>query len=232
MRLQSLVKQIMEIIKLIVKKCAVTGDLGLVPESSLSFYNASEYYIAGSNVGHELIDHTPNETGTLEEELLALGCLIYRQNWNYRRGLALDLQASFRDAARPAYDCPQTVENYLVADMIDGIWEGLEQSLANYPDDFGYFEDGAEIPALDELWNRQNLTAWLALGYDNAKKRHNDYDICELNAIVTAINDACAKGSRSIEFDGQEFLLSYDINNAWAQVAEVEPKYDVDDEED
>lgn len=215
--------------KLTVTECNVTGELGFLPESNRSFFEASEYYIISANIGHDVIDHMPDEQGTLEQELLALGGVLWRMAYTSPKGFMSDLQNTFRDAGRPAISCPQVVENVVIENKVDMVWPDLEQSLEDCPDDFGYFDDDAEIPALDELWNRQNLTAWLSMGYARAASRYADFEPRQITNIILTINDAARKAYRSVCSEGQTFVLNYDIANNWAEVVETEPDYDDED---
>ena len=215
-------------ILLTVRKCNVTGEIGFVPESCETFYNDSDSYVVGTAIGHDILDHMPNETGTLEQELCALGSVIWR-GYKDLRGLGSDLQSTFSDAARngngEACACPESKVEHAVQWSLDYVWDDLCESLQKYPQDFGLDDDAEEEEEeardLDKLWNKTNLLHWLSFGYRRAQTRYAEFEPYQLSDIVQTINLACDKASRNIIMEGQQFMLEFDIMNNWARVEEV-----------
>lgn len=215
----------MKHVRLIGKECPIAGKLGFVPSTSLIFFNNSDNsdnYIVGITIGHELIYHHPNEVGTLEEEIQALGCAMFR-GYSNLEGLKNDLSNSFRDARRPLEKCAARKRiNPEILDEINQIWEDIKESAKEYPEDFGIDVENGET--FTDIYDKTQICLWLSLGWARAARRYT----CNrwyLNNVVENIDMECQKAAKLIEFEGQEFMLSYDIYTCHASIRELPFKY-------
>ena len=208
----------MKSVKLEGRKCNVTGEIGLVPKSLMGWYNGSESYVAGVEVGHDVLTHfQKGQSGTIEQELVALGVEMWMSE-NYRSSgrssddLGADLHNTFRDGwYHRIEDAPRYKKGY---------WEDeisvIESALFYTKDQMRYDPYDEESYYIEN--NKNNIIGWIIAGIKAAKKRYNKHDPWDVMFMRGKINEA---GEKLLEvYEYQSYTLHFNIQTGFAQIIE------------
>lgn len=215
--------------KCVVKRCQVTGEFGLVLESHLEWYYKNDNYIAGIRVAHELFDHfLPNQNGSIEHELFAIGSYMYRTDF-YRHFenryyhttkspesmLNGDLLSTISDSSDgfTLDSCPLVSKrvNPKIMSMMKNTWasENFIESVIN---EIGEYSEAIRNSIVN---NFDNAVHWISYGYRMAKRRYNKWDSYHLMRIQETINKTAE--CLNLEYENQKFTLHYDMESLFAE---------------
>lgn len=214
--------------RLVVIKDACSGELGLALPSVAQF-NTGDYIIIGDHriIAHDMLEH-PNcfpNIGGVEDEFLALGGMWYiRGEWgdlsrpNHSRGTAeenigkgdfLDLFGQLYCIGSLQLDLDpfsfRVIDPDLVEYSIDHIWGCI---------DIKDLEAAIEAVVDQTDFDRivEESSKLFALGYAIAERKYKNQS--QANAAFWSIAEACKKVTPQIEFEGQQFMLTYSCDDA------------------
>jgi len=210
------------------------GLVGFVPTIHNNWFQRNKEvggYMPSNQVGHDLISHGINETGSFEEELKALGCEIWLSQFyqKYNEMTIFESYNIFANDILSAY-----LDEYRKPNAFNNI------ELKKHPKNFNgkeeirkFFEKAwfhvvlnlsTELE-LDEdetvLWeqksdeNKESVFSWLAYGYWYAQnKRYKGYDPYDVFLTSKRINDVCQKAKPYFDLGsiGEVWKLSYNLH--------------------
>lgn len=212
-------------------RCNVTGELGLVLDHHMQWYKTSDSYVAGFSLGHEILAHQKGETGTVWEEMRALGTeawlsqyfseyntgIIQRLNFEILGG---DLVTTLMDFLNSPSDIPEAPkvsklydEHGSLYDFFDSAFRSM--SLAEEFKDF--FDQDEDLTA---WFNKIKplCFGWFVHGYRKAEKvRYRNFDPYDVFLTRKAINDLRIKP----EYEGQRFVIYYNLADSTARYREL-----------
>lgn len=189
----------------------------------------------GSLIAHDLLEHQngPKNMGPVWDELEALGGVWYcRGQWG-------DLGT--RSVWSPAHNVASDVERMFIQWACEdheycgpgGLSVGSRPS--DYDEDFNEIIDIArdmirleQRDGWDEADHEEQLSVYLTFslhrmrsGFRKAKRRFERDGASRFNghSLFSAVKDACAKAAKCIDYEGQEFRLSY--GNGGATCTEI-----------
>lgn len=170
----------------------------------------------GLLIAHDLLEHQngPAMQGTVWDELEALGGI-----W-YARGQWGDMMTEYGSHYSPAVNVASDVTRMF------GEWDGddcpggrrIGTRRSDYDEDFAEVLEIArrDIPREHDDCDRDEMERYLALalrrmrsGFRKARRRFERNGRFYGNMMMRAVKDAVARAVKYIEYEGQEFILSY-----------------------
>lgn len=151
------------------------GNLGFLPVNAPAMFNAGD----GRIVAHDMLEHFQNTTCTWEDELLALGAMIYvrgeygyftsnRHNPEWEVHLAADLLQVMGFVSNNRY-----LREVKVRDT-NGVGEGIDHAIAiaysSMLDERKYGEDAYNLEVIKH--QLPLIRKWLIKGYNKANARY------------------------------------------------------------
>lgn len=228
----------MRTVKLICVTDGETGELGLMVEGTpiISYPMAAT---EGLLIAHDLIEHIngAENIGSIDDELEALaGVYFVRGNSGQLRmdrvnkysteenlandvvNMALIYVEGEVDFKTPVPECDEGDYDHVIEEVLEFACKGLESEL-------------------DEHYDEIRLNAYLhgvkqfmRLGFEKFKDL--DYDWIQLNNIFWSITEVVEPHASHCEYEGQEFELTYDVDENVARCVEIYPWEDEEAEED
>lgn len=184
--------------------------------------------VGGLGVAHDSMEHFDTAAGTLEEEILAFGSMLYirvesgwfhyNNNFSAAKNMASDLARfiyerwSSGDCLRPVKGRPRHLDECLEHDIEETIRETrrLLGSEFEYDREDSYAE-----------FNRQNayvyerLKGWMRQGYWKAKRRYRDASTFDLAECFTQIRDKVEKLTKYAQ-EGEELEIRVKVSRGRA----------------
>jgi len=216
-----------------------TGVLGLGVKG-MSRDETTNASTDGLGIAHDLIEHVNGvrEIGGITDELEALGAIWFvRGQYNdirrdrvgsmytVHQNLASDIVRMFRDFFYGAYVDLKPVRTYsCVAD--DDFRQILEHAMEDARKEIDDDEDSAEVKEKERAYMAACLPR-LRIGYRKAKRKYKRGTAA--NNLFWEIAEAVDPVARRIEFEGQEFKLTYGYDrdgNSYARVSEAWEDYE------
>ena len=203
------------------------GSFGWIPKHNPSF-NAMQ----GFGVAHDVMEHTDLLSGTLEEEMLAFGAMLYIRGeggwwWNSMNAspasnMKYDIAKFSHDVFyQKDYGCVLgKPKRTLHIDNEDDIQAIVEQSWRALRAEFEYEpEDWRAFTHHNPNW-RKNVAGWIRRGYQECKRRylgHQAWHLCDVFKEITQKVD----GYKWVE-QGEELHITLEITQR-----EVTPKFNL-----
>jgi hypothetical protein len=201
-------------VKLDVIKCEHTGELGFRPK----MFSGWSSYIAGTSLGHDLIDHGTKEWGEVWQEFRALGAYLfvsqfgeYKESNFLNNSIGKSIFYDFTSTLSDLYSSPKLHSAPKV--KLEG-WE--EDSFAELWEDFSEcFVEGQDNDECGEnayfFENKDAILSWFRYGYKKAKDRYNgnSWNAWSMrNEISDFLRD---KWEKNEFFEGDVATLSYSV---------------------
>lgn len=161
----------------------------------------STYFpIGGMGVAHDLLEHRRNDNGTIRDELLAFGAMLYvRGDGGYwaRSGsrvkpgenlggeMANDLGIKYEGIERGIPDPKRTLrlDDYVeewIDEALNSARREVKEHLNSYKDDEPF-----TMKQVEEFLSRSR--GWLRKGYRAAQRRYRGIDVCLLSHLFAEI---------------------------------------------
>lgn len=205
------------------------GGHGWIPKLNPSF-NAMQ----GFGVAHDVMEHTDLISGTLEEEMLAFGAMLYIRGeggwwWSSIRGTSPAGNMKY-DIAKFSHDVFYAKDRGCIlgkpkrtlhTDCESDIEEIVQQSWRTLRAEFEYDdpEDWKTFTRRNPNW-RKYLTGWIRRGYQECVRRykgHKAWHLCDVFREITQKVD----GYKHVE-QGEELHITLEITQR-----EVTPKFNL-----
>lgn len=217
-----------------------TGIQGLVPIIHRTWFDKG-YYIPGQ-LGHELIEHSSNEKGKMEDELAAFGGILFVREFNQlteytnihspEANLAADFFNSFRDSdwewvdrCERKYSLRRELREKVEDFIRDCVWSELEKLVMR---EYSW-EVEWELACIHKFkaLDIPNVISWVQYGYSRARKRYKGRS-WEAWAMLQEINRVVRGLEKRLEYEpyvGERFMLSYGIKDCVCKVRRLDDEY-------
>jgi hypothetical protein len=218
----------MKTVKLIVREDRETGELGIMVEGT-PVINYPMVALEGMLVAHDLLEHVNGveSIGSIGDELEALGGVWYirGQHYDIRRGtpsiytphesLAADLINMGRMYIEGGVSLRVPVPNNKAGDQEIDFQDIV--ALAR-KDLYSECEDYIAQYGMSNYLDKRNeyLDAALKLMRQGFRKARKKYDDVAANSLFWEIAEAMGKIINIIAWEGQEFILQYDMSKCYA----------------
>lgn len=214
------------------------GTFGLVPLTLMAWFEGFDTggFLPGLQLGHDILEHSPKDDGSMEREFKALGAGVWISSFYVRYGnfmrssesvFAGNIEGTIRDGFYNGLPTIPASKPYPNFEDKDDLWEffnaefdGIKDSLPrDLSLDYEYEGEGIgeETQALID-WidsNKQAIFDWVAYGYWYASaKRYKNHD----SYAVWLPREAINKLKLDHIEEGYEYTISYDLQNAHAEV--------------
>lgn len=193
------------------------------------------YPISGTGVAHDIIEHQPGDSGTVEEELMALGAALYvRGNGNYwarsevppggQVGSDLSNDLAFKyGGVEEGIASPSRTHK-----LEDFAEEWIKQALVDAQKEFEYhaqfYSNELEEFHANVADYLQKVPGWLRIGYRKAKKRYSKVSPWDLCSLFKKVEEDADKYINRAE-DGDLFVVRLNANRLEC-ATRLESKYD------
>lgn len=198
------------------------GKLGLAIKSAIpSLMNVDGPIVAdGSLIAHDLLEHVGgvDSIGGIGEEVIALGAMWYvrgrhgfvrNNDSGYRppsHHIASDISEMFFRVSDLGFGCKP--KNTRAGDYEEDFQDILEETKSNISSESEYNESTA-IGVDDYL---DTCIHFLREGFRKARKKYRCEERLNLFKKISEAVDSCA-----IDWEGQEYMLSYSTDEAWVE---------------
>jgi len=174
-----------------------TGENGWLMKGAPSTYIP----IGGMGVAHDLLEHRQGDEGTVKDELLAFGAILYvrglggyfqRKGSYYSPGenlggeMASDLGIKYEGIERGIPDPGRTLRlEDDVEEWIDQAIKGCRKEIQEHSRGYGDSDTPWSGDQSNEFLTRAR--GWLRRGYRMARRRYKDIDVCVLSHLFAEI---------------------------------------------
>ena len=206
-----------------------SGVTGFIIEKNLYWFNNSDKYSVSSAIAHDVFDHfLPDQRGTVENELVALGALM--QQTDYTRHLSYAQRRSVSPEKDFAMNFGATLNDYfsdnksfeLETCNYNGKIDKKLQAIVNdsilSADSLDYIHSICKDEELDSdliissIKNeKENIVKWVYFGFNESRKRFRKFDPWDITLTRLAV-DKAGMDMTDIQ-DYENYTLVYNINN-------------------
>lgn len=200
-----------------------TGSLGWVPKGAPSVFNTG----GGRLVAHDVLEHRPNTSASWEDELMALGAMVFirgetghfysqhRPDWESH--LAADLRNCFEYLWHSGLNL-KTVRTNAIYGTDDGLSEAIEMAITELK------HEGCDNTKITCERTVKTMKDWLRVGYRHARKRYHD-NAGRALYLFTMIERDVDELTKQAEEGFSELKVSVSIKNWTVDCQIVEPQY-------
>lgn len=186
--------------------------------------------VPGMGVAHDILEHSPTEKGSVEEEIIALGCSIYVRDFGSYYSLKGNVNpiekhiaSDFIEFVRHLADrgdfvlrkiCPAVSIHEDIADIVDRCLDEIANLLNREANHDDYF-----APEIRKFLTDDNLSTvknLLAFGYRKALRRYSKViDSYDLAAVFASIESQADRLLKKTEL-GERMRVSIDLKTHYA----------------
>ncbi len=201
------------------------GILGLVPEIYMNWFKYANF-TPSINLGHEMMAHGNNETGSLEDELKALGAELWLSDFFSYLQFSLDNAWLFASSLNNSIADALLADNYSVSAPIKKYSLSAELKAkikalfdAAIPRLVAYLRDTLENDAQNYAdSNYTPILEWLCYGFSHARKRYCGHDPWDLWLLRQRIDAA----TKHIMFEENcRYRLTYSLTRHFVELKEL-----------
>ena len=215
----------MKTIRLIAREDMATGEVGLVVEAMKmidTFMVARE----GATIAHDLLEHQNGieSIGSIDDELEALGGVWFIRGqtgmirrggsmWSPEESLASDV-CNLGEIYMRGVEFRTPIPKTRACDHDESFEEMIRIGMKSLRDELSYDEDEPiDYSRMNEY--RDACIHYLRTGYRKAQRKYKDSYTAQ--RMFWNIADAVEPYVREVEYEGQEFMLSYDKTRAYCE---------------
>lgn len=185
------------------------GSLGWVPKGAPRAFNSGD----GVLVAHDILEHRPNTSASWEDELMALGAMIfvrgeqgyfsrqYVSGWD--RNMSVDLARCFE-----FLNWQDKKLKPLRTVTIDGIDDDIDSAIQMAR---------KEADCKSTAYDRKAMKSWLRFGYRHAKRRYNNNGGRACN-LFTQIAEESNRFAEYAQEGLDELKVSVSVKNWTAKI--------------
>ena len=186
--------------------------------------------LQGMAVAHDILEHFPDDTGSSEEELMALGASIYvrdhglyfssvgrsRPDPGYQMSTDIVEQKRYMDERGESYRLRDPGTTLRCA-PIEGFIEAAREAVQKEARCFFTYEEVPEFLRSSEWFK---IAGWLRKGYRRAKRRYRCTTSYHLCCLFRDIEQQVDRALKCIE-EGARINIFVDVRHTRARIEEV-----------
>ncbi|HNC58620.1 MAG TPA: hypothetical protein PLP33_24545 [Leptospiraceae bacterium] len=231
-----------------------SGRIGLVPEIYYDWYESTQGknggYMPALILGHDLVDHGSKESGSLENELKAIGSLMWRTDMFCNQlGFYIPPQERVKAILIEIINDAHELNNYSFPDVsvppkvcrfdkdeIEEISNVFNQAWNNFVEyflkSFDTWNESEEKEEKDYFlqWcedSKKNVLNWIIYGFWYAsRKRYAGHDSYHIQRLCRLIDEETEKVTNGLNEEdlGKKFMFSYSVRYCEVKVGEIAPE--------
>lgn len=214
----------MRVIELVYEENQDTGLQGLVIPKHRDWMDPTN----GLGIAHDIFEHSPNDSGTVEEEFMALGAMIFVREGN----------GYFSQYGN---SCGQAIGNEFLEQhhYLSGRgqkrlrWPGISHAIRSDEEAEVLIQEGVQhgrrslinnLEFLPEWAAANDVVGWLRKGYRNARHRYAKISQWQLHYTFQHVRDELDKVIKGLEL-GDRIKLHVDARSSHVHIQHVNPEY-------
>lgn len=173
----------------------------------------------GMGVAHDVLEHMPNDDGSFEHELMALGASIFvRDHGQYHQiigninpwwvHLGSEVETQWR--VYNVRECRSPGRTVGIPDIEDGLQEALAEARRDFGPSNGYHGEDHREAIRFLRQNKSAIRGWWRKGYRRAQQRFKGHWPYELCGLFRMIEEKANKHLKHADL-GMELLVKVDV---------------------